>query len=65
MAKKTSPQENPTTQLLSTGKVAELLKVSPNKLKKAIQQLQIEPDAVKCNCNYYSLETIEKIKKAL
>lgn len=62
MAKKA---EKPTEELLSAGKWAEKLGISPAKLKKAIQEMEIAPDSVRCNCNYYSTATIEKVKNAI
>ena len=54
-----------TDDLLSTGKWADKLGVSAAKIKKAIIELNIEPDQKKGNCAYYSSETMDKVKKAL
>jgi hypothetical protein len=53
------------TDLQTSAKWAEIWGVSPNKVKKAIQQLNIEPDMKKGVCGYYSRKTADKIKKAL
>ena len=50
---------------LSTGAMAKVLGISPNKVKKALVGLDIEPDFVKSNCGYYYTERIEQVKKAL
>lgn len=57
------PAEN--TNLLTAGNIAKQLKVSDAKVKKAIQQLGIKPKAKKGVCNYYSADTVTKIKTAL
>jgi|DewCreStandDraft_4_1066084.scaffolds.fasta_scaffold00565_14 hypothetical protein len=62
MAKK---PEKLAEELLSAAKWAEKLGISAAKLKKAIQEMEIAPDNVRCNCNYYSSSTIEKVKKTL
>jgi len=49
--------------LLTAGKIAKELGVSPAKLKKIIQELNIEPDVKKGNCSYYGSKTVAKIKK--
>ena len=51
--------------LLTAGKIAKELGVSPAKLKKIILNLEIEPDLKKGNCSYYGRKTVEKIKKNL
>ncbi|MBU2446916.1 MAG: hypothetical protein KJ666_15280 [Bacteroidetes bacterium] len=64
------PAEN--TNLLTAGNIAKQLKVSDAKIKKAIwestpsgQELGIKPKAKKGVCNYYSADTVTKIKTAL
>lgn len=57
------PAEN--TDLLTAGNIAKQLKVSDAKVKKAIQELGIKPKAKKGVCNYYSADTVIKIKTAL
>ena len=52
-------------QLLTAGKVAKELGVSDAKVKKAITELELEPDEKKGACSYYSASAIAKIKKAL
>jgi len=54
-----------TEELLSAAKWAEKLGVSQGKIKKAIEQLAVEPDQTKGKCNYYSEATMEKLKKSL
>lgn len=52
-------------ELLTVGKIAEQLSVPAAKVKKAIQELGIQPTAKKGACNYYSKSEIIKIKKAI
>ena len=52
-------------ELLTAGKVAKALEVSPKKIKEAIEKAGLEPDVVKGACKYYKPETVEKIKAAL
>jgi UDP-N-acetylmuramyl pentapeptide synthase len=51
--------------LTSAAKIAKELGVSDAKVKKAIKELAIEPAAKRGVCNFYSLDTIGKIKTAL
>lgn len=51
--------------LLTVGKIAEQLSVPAAKVKKAIQDLGIQPTAKKGACSYYSKSDVPKIKKAL
>lgn len=53
------------TDLLTAGNIAKELAVSDAKVKKAIQELGIKPKAKKGVCNYYSKDTVSKIKAAL
>jgi hypothetical protein len=52
-------------ELLTAAKIAEALKVSPAKVKKAISELSLEPAAKKGACSYYSKDSVAKIRKAL
>lgn len=56
---------NDKTDLLTAGDIAKQLAVSDAKVKKAIQQLGIKPIAKKGVCNYYSKDTVSKVKAAL
>lgn len=51
--------------LLTAGKIANELGVSAAKVKKAIQDLGLKPDARKGACSYYSKAAVTKIKKQL
>ncbi|MFA6001627.1 MAG: hypothetical protein WC828_05875 [Thermoleophilia bacterium] len=51
--------------LLTAGKIAKEIGVSDARVKKAIKELGLEPDAKKGACSYYSKAAISKIKKAL
>ncbi len=51
--------------LLTAGNIAKELKVSDGKVKKAIQELGIKPKTKKGVCNYYSKDTIARIKAAI
>jgi len=53
------------TGLLTAGNIAKSLGVSDAKVKKAIQELGIKPQAKKGVCNYYGKEVVTKIKGAL
>lgn len=52
-------------EMLSAGKLAEKIGATPAKVKKAITELKIEPAMTKCNCNYYSPDSVMKIKEFL
>jgi hypothetical protein len=52
-------------ELMTTGKMAEAFGVSAGKIKKAITELGIEPDAKKGACAYYSEASAKKIKSAI
>ena len=56
-------ENNTNTELLTPAKIAELLKKSLAKVKKAILELSLTPDLIKGKCNYFGLENIEKINK--
>lgn len=51
--------------LMTSGNIAKMLGVSDAKVKKAIKDLKIKPDAKKGVCNYYSPVALAKIKTAL
>ena len=57
--------ENQETDLMTAGAIAKELKISDAKVKKALKELGIEPIAKKGVCNYYSRDTIAKIKKSI
>ena len=52
-------------QLLTTGKIAEMLGVSPGKVSKIIKERGIEPDQKKGACGYFGAEKIKEIEAAL
>jgi plasmid maintenance system antidote protein VapI len=52
-------------EMLSTGKVATKLGVSPAKIKKIIQELEIQPDMKKGNCAYFGADAQKKIESKL
>jgi hypothetical protein len=52
-------------QMLTAGKIAEQVGFPAGKVKKAMQELNIEPSLVKGGCNYYSTDCIEQLKKVL
>ncbi|MCC6398881.1 MAG: hypothetical protein IT282_17845 [Bacteroidetes bacterium] len=54
-----------TTGLLTAGNIAKSLGVSDGKVKKAIQELGIKPQAKKGVCNYYGKDVVTKIKGAI
>lgn len=54
-----------TEELLTAKKVSELIGFSEAKVKKAIQEMSIEPAHSRGKCNYYKPEDAEKIKTAL
>ena len=51
------------SELLTSGKIAAELGISPAKVKKIIQELSIEPDMKKGVCAYYGKKSINQIKK--
>lgn len=51
------------SELLTSGKIAAELGISPAKVKKIIQELSIEPDMKKGACAYYGKKSINQIKK--
>lgn len=57
--------KNVKTDLMTSGNIAKALGVSDAKVKKAIKDLKIKPDAKKGVCNYYSRGALAKIKTAL
>ena len=50
------------TDLLTAGAIAKQLAVPDAKVKKAIADLKIKPEAKKGVCSYYSKDTVLKIK---
>lgn len=57
--------KNVKTDLMTSGNIAKALGVSDAKVKKAIKDLKIKPDAKKGVCNYYSRGALAKLKTAL
>jgi len=53
------------SDLFSAGAIAKKLSVSDAKVKKAIKEMDIEPVAKKGVCNYYSPDTVTKVKKSI
>lgn len=53
------------SELLTSGKMAESLGVSPAKIKKALTDLGIEPTSKKGACSYYDSAVLTKVKSAL
>lgn len=51
--------------LMTAGNIATQLKVPPAKVKKAIAELKLKPDAKKGPCCYYGAGAVAKIKKAV
>lgn len=56
---------NEKSDLCTAGTIAKELKLSDAKVKKALKELGIEPAAKKGVCNYYSADTVAKVKAAL
>jgi hypothetical protein len=50
---------------ITAANIAKELGASPAKVKKAIDELKIQPVAKKGVCSYYSREAVKKIKGAL
>jgi len=53
------------SEMLTAGKVAAALDVKPGAIKKAIEELKLEPSLVKGGCSYYDAAAVKKIKAAL
>ncbi len=51
--------------LLTAGKIAEKLGVSPGKVSKIIKERGIEPDQKKGACGYFGAEKIKEIEAAV
>ena len=51
--------------LLTAGNIAKQLGVSDAKVKKAIKELGLEPDAKKGVCSYFGKAAVAKIEKQL
>jgi hypothetical protein len=58
MTKEASP-------LMTAATMAKELGISDAKVKKAIAELGLQPEAKKGVCNYYSADTLKKIKGSL
>ena len=58
-------ETNDKAELLTAKKVAEAIGISEGKVKKIIKELDIQPDEVKCRCNYFGPDAVEMIKKAV
>ncbi len=56
---------NETASLMTAAVMAKELGVSDAKVKKAITELGLQPDAKKGCCNYYGADTLKKVKAAL
>lgn len=52
-------------ELLTAGKIAQVLQVSQKKIKQAVEKAGVEADVVKGACTYYGPASVEKIKAAL
>jgi predicted GIY-YIG superfamily endonuclease len=53
------------SDMLTAGNIAKALSIPDGKVKKVIQELGIRPAAKKGVCNYYSKDTIAKVKAVL
>jgi predicted GIY-YIG superfamily endonuclease len=53
------------SELLTAGNIAKALSVPDTRVKKAIQELGIKPAAKKGVCNYYTKDTVARVKAAL
>jgi predicted GIY-YIG superfamily endonuclease len=53
------------SDLLTAGNIAKALSVPDTRVKKALQELGIKPAAKKGVCNYYSRDTVARVKAAL
>lgn len=51
--------------LLTLTAFAKKVGVSPDVVKKAVAEAQIEPAKVRCGCSYYSVEDLAKIEEKL
>jgi len=49
-------------EMLTAGKLAEALGVSQGKIRKLIQEHEIEPDEIARGCKYYGPATLKKLK---
>ncbi|MBN1561216.1 hypothetical protein JW998_13260 [candidate division KSB1 bacterium] len=52
-------------ELLTAGKIAQVLQVSPKQVKEAIEKSGAQADVVKGGCKYYGAKSLQKIKAAL
>jgi UDP-N-acetylmuramyl pentapeptide synthase len=51
--------------LMTAATMAKELGVSDAKVKKAIAELKLQPEAKKGICNYYSADTLKQLKASL
>lgn len=56
---------NETASLMTAAVMAKELGVSDAKVKKAITELGLQPDAKKGCCSYYGPDTLKKVKASL
>lgn len=56
---------NETASLMTAAVMAKELGVSDAKVKKAITELGLQPEAKKGCCSYYGPDTLKKVKAAL
>ena len=54
-----------TDELMTVGKIATELKVSPGQVKKAIAELKIKPTSKKGACSYYAAAIVPRVRSAL
>jgi predicted transcriptional regulator len=52
-------------ELLSAGKIAEMLGVSPSKVSKVINDNAVEPDQMKGNGRYFGADKVAQIEALL
>ncbi len=57
--------KNHKTKLITAGNIAKELGASEAKVKSAIKELGIKPEAKRGVCNYYSRNALTKVKGAL
>ncbi len=54
----------PGGSLLTAGKMAERLGISPGAVKKLIEAQNIKPDQIKSGCKYYGAAALKKLQSA-
>ena len=57
-------EDHMASDLYTPGKLAEALGISAGKVKKLIDELKLEPDAMKGPCKYYGAAALKKLKAA-